>query len=32
VRRILIAAMLLVNFFPDDAFARRGGGMRGGGF
>ena len=36
LRRILIAsaaaAMLLVTFQPDDAFARRGGGMRAGGF
>ena len=36
LRRILIAlaaaATLLVAFTPDDAFARRGGGMRAGGF
>ena len=36
LRRVLIAsaaaAMLLVTFHPDDAFARRGGGMRAGGF
>ena len=36
LRRVLIAsaavAMLLVTFTPDDAFARRGGGVRAGGY
>ena len=36
LRRVLIAsaaaAMLLVTFTPDEAYARRGGGMRAGGF